>query len=39
MTSMDFLAAMHVRFGAPFTTDLKVIFPPPLNIVSFSKRF
>jgi hypothetical protein len=39
MTFVEFLDTMHVRFGTPFTTDLKVIFPPPLNIVSFLKRF
>src|SRR5438445_610210 len=29
MTSVELLDTMHVRFGAPFTTDLKVTFPPP----------
>src|SRR6266487_5720959 len=37
MTSLDLLETMHVRFGTPVTTDLNVIFPPPLNIVSFAK--
>src|SRR2546423_2654406 len=37
MTSLDLRDTRHVRFGTPCTTDLNVI-PPPLNIVSFSKR-
>src|SRR2546426_8623091 len=37
MTSWDLLETMHVRFGTPVTTDLNVILPPPLNIVSLSK--
>src|SRR5215204_6693542 len=37
MTFWELRATMHVRFGTPFTTDLNVIFPPPVNIVSFAK--
>src|SRR6266536_5012473 len=37
MTFRDFGETIHVRFGTPVTTDLNVIFPPPLNIVSFAK--
>src|SRR5215213_1034845 len=37
MTFRDRLETMHVRVGTPVTTDLNVIFPPPLNIVSFWK--